>query len=595
MDDALVGYATVFVLHGSGAEAHQTLDIDQDGNAIGSVLTSSSGTWSFEVGVDGPGTYSFVAVDTSDLRDYAGVPQTIIIDTVPTAQPLPGAPSAAGNYTVVASFAGSTNYLPATSAPVNFTIAQATPTVSVTDGGGIYNGSTFPATATVAGIGGIGAASLEGVGLTITYYVGSTVSGSGSTTPPRSIGTYTVVASFAGSADYAAAQSTPVTFTITSQVATPGLYDPTSSWWYLRNSNTTGGADITAGYGPPAGNWIPLSGDWTGDGVDTLGLYNPATGFFYLRNSNTTGVGDITFFYGDPGQGWIPVVGDWTGQTSSSGFPIDTVGLYDRKTCTWYLRNELTTGVADITIGYGPAGAGWQPVVGDWDGNGTTTVGLYNPATGYFYLHNSNTTGTGEVAFFYGDPSQHWTPVAGDWTGDGHDSIGMYDPASGTWYLRNELSTGVADMTFGFGSPGAGWLPVTGDWTGTLNLQPSLAGAAGMSSSVSTADSWHSSVPVSAPLAQAGYVRSELASAESVPLVGENTADADQATAAQAWFVDPTPAVDAEFARLGSTGALPAVDPRGVDQLDLSTVVEHPLDQVAGLDDLVTSANTRPA
>jgi hypothetical protein len=105
----------------------------------------------------------------------------------------------------------------------------------------------------------------------------------------------------------------------------------------------------------------------------------------------------------------------------------------------------------------------------------------------------------------------------------------------------------------------------------------------------------HGSTPVSAPLAQTGYVTSELANAESVPLTCENTADADQTTAAQAWLIDPTPAADTEFTRLGSSGASPAVDPRGVDQLDLSTMVEHPLDQVAGLDDLVTSANTRPA
>jgi hypothetical protein len=257
------------------------------------------------------------------------------------------------------------------------------------------------------------------------------------------------------------------------QLTTPSLYDPFTSWWYLRDSNTTGGADIMAGYGPPGGNWTPLVGDWTGSGVDTIGLYNPATGYFYLRNSNTTGVGDITFFYGDPTQNWIPVVGDWTGQKSSAGFPIDSIGLYDPKTCTWYLRNELTTGVADITIGYGPPEAGWEPIVGDWDGNGTTTVGLYNPANGYFYLRNSNTTGVGNISFFYGDPTKNWTPVAGDWTGAGHDSIGMYDPSTGTWYLRNELSTGVADITFGFGSPGAGWLPVVGDWSDTSSSQTS--------------------------------------------------------------------------------------------------------------------------
>ncbi|MDG4596620.1 MAG: CARDB domain-containing protein, partial [Candidatus Contendobacter sp.] len=67
---------------------------------------------------------------------------------------------------------------------------------------------------------------------------------------------------------------------------TIGLYNPATSAFYLRNSNTTGIADLTFGYGPPGAGWLPLAGDWNGDGVVTIGLYNPATSVFYLRNSN---------------------------------------------------------------------------------------------------------------------------------------------------------------------------------------------------------------------------------------------------------------------------------------------------------------------
>jgi RHS repeat-associated protein len=532
------------------------------------------------------------ALGATQLDATASVPGTFVYTPASSA-----VIDAGNNQTLSVTFTprDTTDYLAATKS-VSINVRQAIPTVSVTDAGGTYNGSPFPATATVAGVNGSPAASLEGISPALTYYVGSAVSGSSSSTAPSAVGTYTVVASFAGSTDYLAAQSNPVTFTIiAAPVATPGLYDPTSSWWYLRNSNTTGGASITAGYGPPGGNWIPLVGDWTGNGIDTIGLYNPATGFFYLRNSNTTGVGDITFFYGDPGQGWIPVVGDWTGQKSSAGFPIDTVGMYDPKTCTWYLRNELTTGVADITIGYGPPAAGWLPLVGDWDGNGTTTVGLYAPATGYFYLRNSNTTGVGNIAFFYGDPTKNWTPVAGDWTGDGHDSIGMYDPSTGTWYLRNELSTGVADMTFGYGPAGAGWLPVVGDWTGTSSA-PALAANSLLSSATASAPLSHTdlqpivaaafvpsaaagtSSTVLAPMTQANYVTSGLPGAE-LGQVGGNTAYVAQNTAGQGSSIDSTAATDEEFTRLGSGLPLQAVDPQAVDY-------------AAGLGDLDTSVTS---
>ena len=56
--------------------------------------------------------------------------------------------------------------------------------------------------------------------------------------------------------------------------------------------------------------------------------------------------------------------------------------------------------------------------------------------------------------------------------------------------------------------------------------------------------------------------------------------DIDLDAAGYGWFVDPTPALDEEFA------ASQAVDPRAVDQIDLLTVVEHELGHIAGLEDL---------
>ena len=83
-------------------------------------------------------------------------------------------------------------------AGVGIGVYKATPTVAVTDIGGIRHGSAFPATATVAGTSGGAAANLEGIGLTLTYYSGTQANGSGSPTAPSVVGTYAVVASFAG-------------------------------------------------------------------------------------------------------------------------------------------------------------------------------------------------------------------------------------------------------------------------------------------------------------------------------------------------------------------------------------------------------------
>ncbi len=88
-------------------------------------------------------------------------------------------------------------------------VNRASAVISVTAGGGTYNGSAHVATATVTGVSGTAASSLEGVSPTLTYYAGAAALPGA----PANAGTYTVVATFAGSLDYAAS-SASASFTI---------------------------------------------------------------------------------------------------------------------------------------------------------------------------------------------------------------------------------------------------------------------------------------------------------------------------------------------------------------------------------------------
>jgi hypothetical protein len=241
---------------------------------------------------------------------------------------------------------------------------------------------------------------------------------------------------------------------------TIGLLNPAVSRFYLRNSNTSGVADITFSFGPGGSGWTPVIGDWDGDGVDTIGLFDPARSRFYLRNSNTTGVADVTVNFGPGGSGWTPLAGDWDGDGT------DTTGLCDPVRSRFYLRNSNTTGVADIAVSFGPGGSGWTPLAGDWDGDGTDTIGLFDPAKSRFYLRNSNTTGVADITVSFGPGGSGWTPLAGDWDGDATDTIGLFDPARSRFYLRNSNTTGVADIAVSFGPASSGWTPITGDWDG---------------------------------------------------------------------------------------------------------------------------------
>lgn len=218
--------------------------------------------------------------------------------------------------------------------------------------------------------------------------------------------------------------------------------------WYLRNSNSSGMAEITFAYGRlPA-----FAGDWNGDGVDTPGWYDPQTSTWYLRNSLSSGAPDIQFTYGSPGD--IPVVGDWNGDG------IDTIGVFRPSTSEWLLRNSLSGGSADISFPFGFASD--VPVVGDWNGNGVDTIGIFRPSTGEWFLRNSLSAGDADIAFVYGNPND--IPLTGDWNGNGADTIGVYRPATASWHLRNSLSSGMDDLAFWFG--GFGDRPVVGDWNG---------------------------------------------------------------------------------------------------------------------------------
>ncbi len=212
------------------------------------------------------------------------------------------------------------------------------------------------------------------------------------------------------------------------------VYRSSNSTFYMRNY-TTPGVELTSFVsGLPSGS--PLAGQWTSGAQVTMGSYS--SGNFYLRNSNTTGPADTTALYG-PSSGVIPIVGDWTGK----GY--DSVGVYNSTTAMFYLRNSNTTGFADIAFNYGVPGD--IPLVGDWTHKGYDSVGVYRPSNNTFYLRNSNTAGNGDIAFVYGTTSD--TAITGDWTASSTDTPGVH--RGNVFYLRDSNTGGNADVVLPFG------------------------------------------------------------------------------------------------------------------------------------------------
>jgi hypothetical protein len=98
-----------------------------------------------------------------------------------------------------------------------------------------------------------------------------------------------------------------------------------------------------------------------------------------------------------------------------------------------------------------------RPVVGDWNGDGTSDLGIFRntaPA-GFFYQHVGAAT-----AVRWGHPGD--APVEGDFDGDHVTQIGVRALAGGSWYLRSRDAT--ISVVPGVGN--ASDMPLTGDWDG---------------------------------------------------------------------------------------------------------------------------------
>jgi hypothetical protein len=292
----------------------------------------------------------------------------------------------------------------------------------------------------------------------------------------------------------------PVTLTAKVAATSPAPNNPTTGTVTFFNGKTvlgtvtldaTGTATLTTAALPP-GN-LTLTAVYTPDATaqalgyvsstsaaatlrvftaSTVGVFDPKLATWFLRNENNGGSPDAgQFQFGAPG--WIGLVGDWNGDGQT------TIAVVDPTTMTWYIRNSNTPGAPDYTP-FQFGAPGWVPIAGDWTGSGHTGIGVYDPTTGTFYLRTEVGPGSpdaGKIQF--GMPG--WKPVVSDWAGLGKTGIGVVDPTTETWYLRNTATGGNPDYTpFQFGAPG--WLPVAGDW--------SASGHAGIGVVDPTTETW---------------------------------------------------------------------------------------------------------
>jgi len=118
-----------------------------------------------------------------------------------------------------------------------------------------------------------------------------------------------------------------------------------------------------------AGAQIPVTGDWSGDGIKNIGVFRDGQWRLDADGDGRWSENDRVFQYGQAGD--LPVVGDFNGDG------IDEIGIY--RNGLWIVdmngNHELDAHDAVFTLG----GPGDLPVAGDWTGDGVDKPGVYRP------------------------------------------------------------------------------------------------------------------------------------------------------------------------------------------------------------------------
>jgi len=170
-------------------------------------------------------------------------------------------------------------------------------------------------------------------------------------------------------------------------------------------------------------------------------------GLWSLRRTQSSGPPDATFTYGQAGD--VPLVGDWNGD--------GTTGIGVRRGRTFILRNPPSAGAPDLIFDWGRADD--VPFTGAWNGDGRTGVGIKRGRT--WFLKNRLDASPHEVQFDWGRPED--LPITGDWNGDGRTGVGI--KRGRTWFLKNRLDASPHEVQFDWGRPDD--IAVTADWDGS--------------------------------------------------------------------------------------------------------------------------------
>ena len=211
--------------------------------------------------------------------------------------------------------------------------------------------------------------------------------------------------------------------------------------------------------------FIPVVGDFDGDGTDDIFWYQPGTDLdaMWFSNGDRTWAADTSFAAEEVA---VPVAGDFDGNGVTDILwyvprsPTHSIWWFSASTKGYVLRTiEMTPGVLRSYI----------PVVGKFDGTPGDDILWYDPVGGTTFLWLSD---GGSKSFHlklanYSTPGLNYTPFAGDFNGDGKTDVFWYAKGPTTDKVWWAVGNAYFDSTDSAGIQVQGtYSPIVGDFNG---------------------------------------------------------------------------------------------------------------------------------